>query len=130
MGSNPKMKPHGLQRSLHEYFFNEFPIILYEWIARLTYKKTNFQGGEPTSWTPKLIQEMQGTDNKASHTIEVWLDSILEGYITEFAVDTNKYYSEVEREFFNRPIGRLLRLLQLSIKILVCKKGILKMHLE
>ena len=66
----------------HEYFFCDFPIILYEWFAWFTYKNTNFQGGEPTSWTPKLIQELQKTDNKASRVVEVWLDSILEGYIT------------------------------------------------
>ena len=58
------------------------------------------------------------------------MDSILEGYITEFTIDTNKYYSEAKREFFNGPRGRFLLLLQLSIKILVCEKGILKMHLE
>ena len=61
----------------HEYFFCEFPIILYEWLAQFTYKKTNFQGGEPTSWTLELIQELQETDNKASRAIEVWMDSIL-----------------------------------------------------
>ena len=58
------------------------------------------------------------------------MDSILEGYITKFVVNTNKYYSEAEREFFNGPRGRFLLLLQLSIKMLVCEKGILKMHLE
>ena len=73
---------------------------------------------------------MQETDNRASHAIEVWLDSILEGYITEFVVDTNKYYSKAERYFFNATRGRLLLSLQLSIKMLVCKKGILKTHLE
>ena len=40
----------------HEYFFCEFPIILYEWLAQFTYKKTNFQGGEPTSWTLELMR--------------------------------------------------------------------------
>ena len=54
----------------------------------------------------------------------------MEGYITEFVVDTTKYYSEAEREFFNRPRGRFLISLQLSIKVLVCEKGILKMLLE
>ena len=58
------------------------------------------------------------------------MDSILEGYIIDFVVDTNKSYSEAEREFFNGPRGRFLLLLQLSIKMLVYKKGILKMHLE
>ena len=42
----------------HEYFFSEFPIIFYEWSTRFTYQKINFQGGEPTSWTPELIQEL------------------------------------------------------------------------
>ena len=50
----------------HEYIFCEFPIILYEWLVQFMYKKTNFQGGEPTSWTPKLIHELQETKNKAS----------------------------------------------------------------
>ena len=36
----------------HEYFFSEFRIILYEWLVCLTNQNTNFQGGEPTSWTP------------------------------------------------------------------------------
>ena len=55
------------------------------------------------------------------------MDSILEGYIIELAVDTTKSYNEAEREFFNR--GGFL-FLQFSIKMLVCEKGILKMHLE
>ena len=58
------------------------------------------------------------------------MDSILEGYITEFTIDTSKYYNEVERELFNGPRGRFLLSLQLSIKMLVCEKGILNMHLE
>ena len=69
-------------------------------------------------------------DNKALRAIEVWLDSILKGYIIKFAVDTNKSYNELEQEFFNGPRGRFLLSLQLSIKMLVCEKGILKMHLE
>ena len=40
---------------MHKYFFVEFLIILYEWLVQLTYQKINFQGGEPTYWTPELI---------------------------------------------------------------------------
>ena len=58
------------------------------------------------------------------------MDSILEGYITEFNVNTNKSYNEAEREFINEPRGRFLLSLQLSIKMMVCEKGILKMHLD
>ena len=57
------------------------------------------------------------------------MDNILEGYITEFAVDSTKSYNKEEMEFFNGPRGRFLLSLQLSIKMLVCEKGILKMHL-
>ena len=56
-----------------------------------------------TSWTSELIQELQEINNKASQDVEVWLDSILEGYITEFVVDTNMSFSEAEREFFSGP---------------------------
>ena len=81
------------------------------------------------SQTRELIQDLQENDNKASRAIEVWLESILEGYITEFVIDTTKSYSKEESEFFNEPRGRFLLSLQLSIKILVYEKDILKMHL-
>ena len=58
------------------------------------------------------------------------MDSILEGYITKFAVDTNKSFSEAEREFFSGPQERFLLSMQLSIKQLVYEKGILKMDQE
>ena len=78
----------------HEWFFCEFLVLLHEWLEKFTKRKTNFQGGESTSWTLELIQVLQETSNKASQAVKVWLDSILEGYITEFAIDTNKYFSE------------------------------------
>ena len=87
----------------YEWFFCEFSVVLYECLAWFTYNKNNHQGGEPKSWTLGMIQEVQKTDNKASQAFEVWPNSILEGYITEFAVDTNKSYSEAERDFFNGP---------------------------
>ena len=78
----------------HEWFFCEFHVVLYEWLEKFTSKKTNFQGGDLTSQTLEMIQELQETDNKASWVVEAWLDSILEGYITEFVIDTNKSFSE------------------------------------
>ena len=58
----------------HKWFFYEFPIILHEWLVNFASKKKNFQGGEQTSWTSELIQELQEIDNKASLVVEVWLD--------------------------------------------------------
>ena len=77
-----------------------------------------------------MIQALQETSNKASQVFEVRLDSILEGYIIEFVVDTIKSFSEAERDFFSGPRGRFLLSLQLSIKQLVSEKGILKMDQE
>ena len=83
----------------HEWHFCEFLVLFHEWLTKFTKRKMNFQGGELTSWTVELIQVLQETSNKALWVVEVWLDSILEGYITEFAVDTNKSFSEVEGFF-------------------------------
>ena len=41
---------------IHEIFFSEFSIPLYEWLARLEGQRKIFQGGEPTEWTPELIR--------------------------------------------------------------------------
>ena len=57
----------------HEWFFCEFPILLHEWLEKFTKWKTNFQGGEPTSQTLELIQELQETSNKALREVKVWL---------------------------------------------------------
>ena len=117
-----------LYSDLHEYFFFDFSIILYEWLAQLTYWKTNFQGDEKTCWTPELIQQLQEVDNRASRIIEVCLDKILEGYITKFTINIVKSYGSGKREFFEGTKGRLLLYLQLWIKMLICEKGGLKMN--
>ena len=77
-----------------------------------------------------MIQRLQETDNKELRVVEIWLGDILEDYITEFVVDTTNSYIELEKEFLNVLRGSFLLSLQLSIKMLVYEKGILKMHLE
>jgi hypothetical protein len=42
-------------------------------------------------------------NNKFTRVVDFWLDSIVAGFITEFAVDTVKSYSEVEKEFIRGP---------------------------
>ena len=46
----------------------------------------------------------------------------MEGYVTEFVVDTITSYSEAERKFFRGSRGRYLPYLKTWIKMLVCKK--------
>ena len=79
---------------------------------------------------PKLIEQLKEVYHRASRAVKVWIDIILEGYITEFTVDTVKSYSDAEREFFKGPRGIFLLSLELWIKILICEKGILKMKFE
>jgi hypothetical protein len=56
-----------------------------------------------------------------------WLDSIVTGLITKFAVDTVKSYSATEQEFLKGPRGSYIGSLNTSIKILLYKKGVMIM---
>ena len=62
-------------------------------------QRKKFQGGEPTEWTPYLIQQLERVSNPISRVVNFWVHSILEGYITKIAVDTIKSYNETERDF-------------------------------
>ena len=78
-------------------------------------------------WNSQLIQRLKSVRNPVSRDIDFWVDKILQGYITEFVVDTITSYSEVERNFFQGPHGRYLSSLKTWIKMLVRDKGILRM---
>ena len=65
--------------------------------------------------------------NSISRVVDYWFGSILGGYITEFAVDTVKSYSVAEREVFKGPRGKYINSLKLWTKMLLCKKGVLRM---
>ena len=41
--------------NIHEIFFSKFPIVLHEWLSKLTTQQINFQGGEPMEWNLQLI---------------------------------------------------------------------------
>ena len=88
---------------IHEIFFVEFPILLHEWLVGLVSKQTNFQRQEIDAWSDQLVQEVTGVSNVVSKAVDFWVDSILQGYIVEFIVDTITSYSEVERDFFQGP---------------------------
>ena len=81
---------------------------MYEWLLKLTTPQKNFQGGESTKWSPQLILRLKIINNLVSRAVDFGVDSILGGYITEFAIDTIKSYSEVERKIFQGPKGRNL----------------------
>ena len=66
--------------------------------------------------------------NSISRAVDFWVDSILQGYITEFVVDTITSYSEAERNFFQGPQRRYLLSISTWIKLLAYEKGLL--HLD
>jgi len=112
---------------MHEIFFVEFPIIFHEWLSRITDRKNCFKGDQSTRWNPVLINRLKIISNSIYRAVDYWFDSILGGYITEFAVDTVKSYSAAEREFFQGPRGKFLNSLMWT-KMLLCEKGVLIME--
>ena len=94
----------------------------------MTSRQTNFQTREISEPRDQLVQEVTSVSNAVSGAVDFWVDSILQGYITEFAVDTITSYSEAERNFFQGQRRRYLLSISTWIKILAYEKGIL--HLD
>ena len=69
-------------------------------------------------------------NNKFTHAVDFWLNSIVAGFIIESVVDTVNSYSTTEKEFLSGPRGRYIRSLYTSIKILLYKKGVMTMELD
>ena len=67
-------------------------------------------------------------NNKFTHAVDFWLDSIVVGFITKFTVDTTKSYSAAEQEFLRGPRGMYIRSLYMSMKILLYNKGVMTME--
>ena len=110
---------------IDKIFFVEFPIVLYECLSRLATRQTNFQRREAVEWSDQLVREITNVSNPISRVVDFWVDDILQGYITEFAVETITSYSEAERIFFQGPRRRYLLYISTWIKMLVYEKGIL-----
>ena len=101
--------------------------MLYEWLSILATRQTNFQRREAVQWSAHLIREVASVSNPISRDIDFWVDSIFQGYITEFAFETVTLYSEVEIIFFQGSRRRYLLTINIWIKMLIYEKGILKL---
>ena len=111
---------------MHEIFFATFPSELHAWLLRLVDRETSTHSDRPMEWTLEVIQRLERTDNYVSRAIDFCLNSLLDGFVTEFAVDMLKAYNEAERYFFKGYHGKYLNSLSLWIKMLLCEKGILR----
>ena len=76
-------------------------------------------------WTPELIHTVNSIDNPITQAVYFWLASVLEGFVTEFAVEQTKSFSEAEWYFFKGYCGKYLKYLNLSIKMLLYEKGVM-----
>ena len=106
------------------YFFVTYANELYDWLSKSNDKHV-FKKKRNIVWTPKLIHTVKSIDNPISQEVDFWLVSVLEGFITEFAVDQRKSFSEAERYFFKGYHGKYLKSLHLSLKMLLHEKGVL-----
>jgi hypothetical protein len=77
-------------------------------------------------WTTTLIKKFKRVDNVVSRVVNLWFDSTIRGYITEFSIDIVESYSQAERYFFKGPRGKFLHFLKLRIKMVLHEKNILK----
>ena len=50
-----------------------------------------------------MVRKVTSVSNCSSRDVDFWVDSILQGYITEFIVEAITSYSEAERNFFQGP---------------------------
>jgi hypothetical protein len=74
------------------------------------------------------IMQLQQVNNIFTRTVYFWLDNIVAGFITEFAVDTVKSYIATEQEFLKGPRGRYIISLYTSINILLYNNGVMTME--
>ena len=112
---------------LHKIFFTTFPSELHAWLLRLAERETSTHSDRPMEWTLEVIQRLEPTNKSISCVVDFWLNNLLEGFVTEFAVDTLKAYIKAERYFFKGYCGKYLNSLSLWIKIMLCEKGILRL---
>ena len=78
---------------------------LYDWLSKLT-DTGIFKKERNIVWTSELIHTVKNLDNPIMRTVDFWLVSVLEGFVTEFAVEQRKSFSEAERYFFKGYRGK------------------------
>ena len=114
-----------LYTEIHEIFLCSFAVELYEWIAKLADSQWRCRLDKSIVWTPEVVRRLEASEDKIARTVDYWLDRIIEGFITEFAVDTSVIYSKVERRFLKGPRGKYIKSFNTWIKILLCEKQVM-----
>jgi hypothetical protein len=111
---------------IREILFGGIHKKLYEWLAKLADTQFEIRSRPPMVWTAMLIKKVKRVYNVVSRAVDLWFDSTIGGYITDFSIDREESYSQSERYFFKGPRGKFLHFLKLRIKMLLHEKNILK----
>ena len=98
-----------------------------EWLSILETRQKKFERREAVEWSHQLVREITSVSNTIFRDVDIWVDSILQGYITEFAIEMITSYSEAGRIFFRGSRRRYLLSISTWIKMLVYEKGILQL---
>ena len=69
-------------------------------------------------WTLELVCRLKVLEDKIAQAMDHWLDWIIGGFITKFAVDTTVSYSEAEKHFLKGSRGKYIKSLNTWIKML------------
>ena len=84
---------------IREIFFTEFLVLLHEWLVGLASRRTNYQTREISEWSDQLVHDITSVSNTVSRVVDFWVDSILQGYIIEFTIDTITSYVKLNDIF-------------------------------
>ena len=74
------------------------------------------------------MRRLEASEDKIAMAVDHWLDWVIGGFITEFAIDTTISYSEAERHFLQGPRGKYIKSLNTWIKMLLCEKRVMRIH--
>lgn len=65
---------------------------------------------------------LEASEDKIARVVDHWLDRVIGGFITEFAIEIIVSYSEAEMHFLQGPWGKYIKSLNTWIKMLLCGK--------
>ena len=81
---------------IYEIFFVTIATELWEWFARLIEFQKCWKDERVTPWTLERILQLENIDNIITCMVDHWVDSVIGGFVTEFAIDQFVSYSEAE----------------------------------
>lgn len=84
----------------------------------------------PRKWMSEEVHQLEMVRNKISRTIDFWFESVIEGYIVEFAIKSTVYFTIAKRKFLKVPRGIFISSFSLLIKMLLYAHDVLPLEFD